>query len=97
MHYLFYIGDGTSLTIWGTGKPLRQFIFSYDLARLMIWTLREYPEIDPIILSGRVAPPSLRTRRLINCDSPLLQFHNRGAILLQLTNRQKSASKKLQS
>ncbi|GAU97589.1 hypothetical protein RvY_08862 [Ramazzottius varieornatus] len=43
--------DGTPLTIWGTGKPLRQFIFSYDLARLMIWTLREYPEIDPIILS----------------------------------------------
>lgn len=43
--------DGTPLTIWGSGKPLRQFIFSYDLARLMIWTLRDYPEIDPIILS----------------------------------------------
>lgn len=29
----------------------RQFIYSRDLARLMIWTLREYPETDPIILS----------------------------------------------
>lgn len=29
----------------------RQFIYSRDLARLMIWTLREYPEADPIILS----------------------------------------------
>jgi len=30
---------------------LRQFIFSQDLARLIIWTLHEYPEIEPIILS----------------------------------------------
>lgn len=29
----------------------RQFIYSRDLARLMIWVLREYPEVDPIILS----------------------------------------------
>lgn len=29
----------------------RQFIYSRDLARLMIWTLRSYPEADPIILS----------------------------------------------
>lgn len=43
---------GEDFTIWGTGKPLRQFIFSTDLARLMIWTLREYEESDPIILSG---------------------------------------------
>ncbi|XP_076444462.1 GDP-L-fucose synthase-like [Babylonia areolata] len=37
--------------IWGTGSPRRQFIYSLDLARLMIWVLREYKEIDPIILS----------------------------------------------
>ncbi|XP_041452495.1 GDP-L-fucose synthase-like [Lytechinus variegatus] len=43
--------DGTPLTIWGTGKPLRQFIYSYDLARLFVWVLREYEEIAPIILS----------------------------------------------
>jgi GDP-L-fucose synthase len=30
---------------------LRQFIYSRDLARLMIWALREYDEIEPIILS----------------------------------------------
>lgn len=43
--------DGTPLTIWGTGKPLRQFIYSYDLARLFVWVLREYDEVSPIILS----------------------------------------------
>lgn len=43
--------NGTPLTVWGSGKPLRQFIYSLDLARLIIWVLREYQEIDPIILS----------------------------------------------
>jgi GDP-L-fucose synthase len=35
----------------GSGKPLRQFIFSWDLARLFIWVLREYHSVSPIILS----------------------------------------------
>ena len=43
--------EGKSFEIWGSGKPLRQFIFSIDLAKLMIWTLRSYDEADPIILS----------------------------------------------
>jgi len=43
--------DNTPFTVWGTGKPRRQFIYSLDLARLIIWVLRDYPEIDPIILS----------------------------------------------
>jgi len=37
--------------VWGTGKPLRQFIYAPDLARLFLWVLREYKEIEPIILS----------------------------------------------
>ncbi|XP_033739856.1 GDP-L-fucose synthase-like [Pecten maximus] len=43
--------EGSDFTVWGTGSPLRQFIYSLDLGELMIWTLRSYPEIDPIILS----------------------------------------------
>ncbi|NXX99162.1 FCL synthase, partial [Centropus bengalensis] len=43
--------DGSALTIWGTGKPRRQFIYSLDLARLFLWVLREYDEVEPIILS----------------------------------------------
>jgi len=41
----------TPFVVAGTGKPLRQFIYSRDLAKLFIWVLREYKEIDPIILS----------------------------------------------
>ncbi|CAF1290389.1 unnamed protein product [Rotaria sp. Silwood1] len=43
--------NNTPLVIWGSGKPLRQFIYSYDLARLCLWVLREYDSIEPIILS----------------------------------------------
>jgi len=39
------------LTVWGTGKPLRQFIYSLDLARLFLLVLREYDDCAPIILS----------------------------------------------
>ncbi|KAJ3238597.1 GDP-L-fucose synthase [Chytriomyces hyalinus] len=41
----------TPFVIGGTGAPLRQFVFSEDLAKLFVWVLREYTEIAPIILS----------------------------------------------
>jgi GDP-L-fucose synthase len=49
----FYLAkkNGTDVTVWGTGKPLRQFIFSEDLARLFLWSLRNYDSPDPLILS----------------------------------------------
>lgn len=43
--------NNTSFVVAGTGKPLRQFIFSWDLAKLFIWMLREYDDVEPIILS----------------------------------------------
>ncbi|RSH82205.1 hypothetical protein EHS25_006138 [Saitozyma podzolica] len=43
--------NDTPFVISGTGKPLRQFIYSRDLAKLMVWALHEYDEIEPIILS----------------------------------------------
>ncbi|KAH8863914.1 GDP-L-fucose synthase [Schistosoma japonicum] len=39
------------LIVWGSGTPLRQFIYSIDLGYLIIWTLREYNDSSPIILS----------------------------------------------
>ena len=43
--------DGTVFEIWGTGAPLRQFIYSLDLARLTVWVVREYAEVEPIVLA----------------------------------------------
>lgn len=42
---------GKTFTVLGSGKPLRQFIYSKDLARLFIWVLRNYDSVEPIILS----------------------------------------------
>jgi GDP-L-fucose synthase len=41
----------TPLSIWGSGKPLREFIFSRDVAKLTEWVLHNYNENEPIILS----------------------------------------------
>eukprot|EP00461_Guttulinopsis_vulgaris_P003828 UN03829 len=30
---------------------MRQFIHSYDLAKLLLWVLRDYDSVEPIILS----------------------------------------------
>jgi len=49
----FPLENNTPFIVGGTGKPLRQFIYSRDLAKLFIWTLREYKETEPIILSGK--------------------------------------------
>lgn len=43
--------NNEDFVIWGSGRPLRQFLFSRDLAELIVWTLHEYSEPDPIILS----------------------------------------------
>ena len=43
--------NGTDMTVMGTGAPLRQFIYSEDLAKLFLWTLRDYDSVEPIILS----------------------------------------------
>lgn len=43
--------DDNKFTVMGSGTPLRQFIYSLDLARLFLWVLRNYNEVDPIILS----------------------------------------------
>jgi len=42
---------GTDFVIWGSGKPLRQFIYSQDLGALFVWVLHNYSENEPIILS----------------------------------------------
>lgn len=44
--------NNTPFVVSGSGSPLRQFIYSRDLAKLFVWQLWEYDQIEPIILSG---------------------------------------------
>lgn len=43
--------DNTDFVVWGSGKPLREFIYSKDVAKLTEWVLDNYNESEPIILS----------------------------------------------
>ncbi|KIY62619.1 epimerase-domain-containing protein [Cylindrobasidium torrendii FP15055 ss-10] len=43
--------NNTPFVVFGSGKPLRQFIYSRDLGKLFIWMLREYDDVEPVILS----------------------------------------------
>lgn len=57
LHKLIYIDNPDEpqqekeFVVYGSGKPLRQFIYSQDLARLFIWVLKNYDSVEPIILS----------------------------------------------
>lgn len=42
----------TDLILWGTGSPLREMVYSKDIAELAIWALDNYSEETPIILSN---------------------------------------------
>jgi GDP-L-fucose synthase len=46
--------NGTPLSVWGSGKPLREFVFSEDIAKLSMWALENYHEEDPIIFSSGI-------------------------------------------
>jgi GDP-L-fucose synthase len=43
--------DGVDFVVKGSGKPLRQFIYNEDLARLMMWSLFEYSDKESLILA----------------------------------------------
>lgn len=43
--------NNTDFTVWGSGKPLREFIYSKDVARLAEWAVDNYNETEPIIFS----------------------------------------------
>jgi GDP-L-fucose synthase len=41
----------TDFVIWGSGAPLREFIYSKDIAKISMWLLENYNEQEPIILT----------------------------------------------
>ena len=45
------IQNKTDFRVWGTGKPLREFIYSKDVAELAKWAVENYDEQEPIIFT----------------------------------------------
>jgi GDP-L-fucose synthase len=44
--------DNTDFVVWGSGKPLREFIYSKDIAKLSEWAVNNYNDPEPIIFSN---------------------------------------------
>jgi GDP-L-fucose synthase len=43
--------NNSELVVWGSGNPLREFIYSADIANLALWMLENYDDENPLILS----------------------------------------------
>jgi GDP-L-fucose synthase len=55
IHRIFLaMQQGIDLTVWGSGKPLREFVYSDDIARLSLWALDNYSDASPIIFSSGI-------------------------------------------
>jgi len=44
--------NGDDFKVWGSGKPLREFIYSKDVGVLTEWVLENYDEEEPLIISN---------------------------------------------
>jgi GDP-L-fucose synthase len=60
--------EGTDFVVKGSGKPLRQFIYSEDLAKLMMWSLLEYDGKDSLILADEKEWSIGDVARMIACE-----------------------------
>ena len=43
--------QNTDLVVWGSGNPLREFIYSKDVGKLINWALDNYNDSEPVILT----------------------------------------------
>jgi len=48
---------GTDVTVWGSGKPLREFTFSEDAAKIIWWCAENYNDSDPVNIGNTEEVP----------------------------------------
>jgi GDP-L-fucose synthase len=89
--------NNTDFTVWGSGKPLREFIFSKDVAKLSEWAVENYNESEPIIFS-----PSQEISIIDLVDLIVKEFNFKGKVIFDNTKpdgqfRKPSDNSKLKS
>jgi len=63
--------NGTSLPCFGTGKPLRQMLYSDDLAKVLLWALASYDDAtEPVNVAG----PEVSVRELAETIAAVVGF-----------------------
>lgn len=87
----------TDFVVWGSGKPLREFIYSKDIAKLSEWAVNNYNESEPIIFS-----PSYEISIVDLVDLLVKEFNFKGKVIFDKTksdgqHRKPSDNSKLKS
>jgi GDP-L-fucose synthase len=60
-----------SVTIWGTGKPIREFTFARDAARIILWLSDNYNEEEPVNIGN---PEQISIKELTQIISDEIGF-----------------------
>jgi GDP-L-fucose synthase len=89
--------NNTDFIVWGSGKPLREFIYSKDVAKLSEWAVNNYNELEPIIFS-----PSYEISIMDLVDLLIKEFNFKGKVIFDKTksdgqHRKPSDNSKLKS
>ncbi|MBT8540439.1 GDP-L-fucose synthase [Polynucleobacter paneuropaeus] len=63
--------NNIDLEVWGTGKPLREFVYSADIAKLSIWAINNYNEEAPIIFTSGIESS---IRELVEMVARVMKF-----------------------
>ncbi len=89
--------NNTDFVVWGSGNPLREFIYSKDVARLAEWAVENYDETDPIIFS---TSEEISIRDMV--DLLVQEFNFKGNVIFDTTKpegqfRKPSDNSKLKS
>jgi GDP-L-fucose synthase len=66
--------NNTDLQVWGSGRALREFVLSDDVANLALWALENYNEDTPIILTSGV---EVSIKDLVNLVVQKMEFKGR--------------------
>jgi GDP-L-fucose synthase len=68
------ITGATEVTVWGTGSPLRDFIYADDLANAMLFLLKDYQGSEVINIG---ADSEISIRELASMIRKIVGFHGR--------------------
>jgi len=63
--------EGKDFEAWGSGAPLREFIYSHDLANLVDLLVEKYDGTEPVIISN---PHEYSIREVVELIAELMEF-----------------------
>lgn len=66
--------DGTAFEVWGSGKPLREFVYSQDVADIINLLLEKYEGVDPVVISN---PKEYTIKEVVDLIVELMEFRGK--------------------